>query len=1623
MLSRAKEEITSYDTSCHIVAATLILLASSLGSSIPLVSKYYPPLQVPYSFFVVAKSFGTGVILGVGLIHLLGPAQQQLSVTGISLLSSSASGSTAFWICLISVLLMHTIEAVVSRLYTTSVGDESMMSPLIPTTPVHHHGHHHASTVVGTEDSLRARISAVMMGFGTSFHSLFIGFSLGTCEDAQLVVLTIALCLHQFFEGLALGTKLVESPITFTYECLMAASFVVSAPLTAYFSVWAMHFIPNHESVTAFALTQGITDACCAGILLYLGFGLLHNDFFADMHLIVDETGNSRYDVHWGIHLARLYTASKTKDKNIYIKSSMIFSDFFLTECSSRLAMGLTRSKITNLERIISTYDNSLLFCLFVCVPQHCMLVRAHVEKYFCSGSDTVREVPLGLAITELRCVGSHNSGTYGIEESASIAPDAPSIFSGVCSCFTRRLLRKLTVSWATCQRKTILEQLENGIRYLDLRVIPNNENQKLVTTHGVYAAPLDDIIQDILRFFTNPVSRNEFIILDFQHVFCTPEYMEEQFFPQLEALLPLCVLRSTGLTRSLQELIEADPKRRLFIFLGCSFNEKCYTEIFPRSAFLESSWKDATTVQSLLGSFNDDISKVFHNPRTDPDSELANGPPPTINVTQAIITADAGVLFRDCLSECCSPFDLPLERIARRVNHKALQWFCYWNSHQMLEGRDIPRAFGVHRNVLLLDFPEVGHLCSQADREEIVMNAVGWCIVLNLYSVVKGVISVFASFFCYYLYFAAVSKLPSIPINRAGTGTFGCCFTCLFVLPCVWRLARIYASLFLLYFISFFYLFLLNASPDSFSPAMMMDKALSVPSAKLSSDKVKMVDIHPDEPIFITACYSGIVNLWNYETQKLIKTFDTGRGTPTRCARFIPRLQSFVCGSDDNHLRVFNYHTMERTHIFRAHDDFVRTIAVHDQLPIVITGSDNGAIHQWDWSENWALKCAYDGHTEHCMDISFNPTNSSSFATASLDCSICVWTINDPVANYELLGHEEGVTCLQYYPRGDKPYLLSGSDDLTARLWDYQSKACLHVFSLGSSCITAVVFSPDRPVFFVLSQCGYLHKLLLDTFALDMMVGGWAQSWTLAARSNILIVGHDTGVIIYKLGDKPVFSMDNNGKVVVAENNELKRFNISNIPPDLPDGETVPVTIRDMGTVETAPERLSYNPNGQFIVSTTRLDYTIISSLSCRQKSYGNCTSFAWGPDNNYATINGGSEVTVYQGFKQRGTIELPEVAKELFPGDLLVVIGSSATYFYDWNSFALIRQIDEKATQVQWCPSGELVALATATSIYILKYDVESVHEFIENNKENPDAIPSNGLEFAFNVADEVEDVAEQLLWVGDCLVFQNNNRRLNYFIGGEVNCLAILRPNEYILGYLSKANRIFCIDKDKNITSYQLQHDAVAYMAAIVREDFEEAEELLKNVPTQSKYKLAQFLQSRGLIEQALQLTTEEEHRFALAIELKRLDLAKELVAAKPSVQKWKQLGDLALQDGDIAMALEGYRLSGDINGALLIMSSTRDMEGISALGDEALQSGKANVAFTCFHLTQRYKDCVQLLRQAGKNAEAAFYARTYCPNFIEEVVQEWKENPAITARIREAIANPEAYPNLFPMLGEN
>jgi coatomer subunit beta' len=60
--------------------------------------------------------------------------------------------------------------------------------------------------------------------------------------------------------------------------------------------------------------------------------------------------------------------------------------------------------------------------------------------------------------------------------------------------------------------------------------------------------------------------------------------------------------------------------------------------------------------------------------------------------------------------------------------------------------------------------------------------------------------------------------------------------------------------------------------------------------------------------------------------------------------------------------------------------------------------------------------------------------------------------------------------------------------------------------------------------------------------------------------------------------------------------------------------------------------------------------------------------------------------------------------------------------------------------------------------------------------------------------------------------------------------------------------------------------------------MRGDLEQANEVLPSIPKEHHNSVAHFLESRGMTEDALEVATDPDYRFELAIQLGRLAVAK-------------------------------------------------------------------------------------------------------------------------------------------------
>jgi coatomer subunit beta' len=94
-----------------------------------------------------------------------------------------------------------------------------------------------------------------------------------------------------------------------------------------------------------------------------------------------------------------------------------------------------------------------------------------------------------------------------------------------------------------------------------------------------------------------------------------------------------------------------------------------------------------------------------------------------------------------------------------------------------------------------------------------------------------------------------------------------------------------------------------------------------------------------------------------------------------------------------------------------------------------------------------------------------------------------------------------------------------------------------------------------------------------------------------------------------------------------------------------------------------------------------------------------------------------------------------------------------------------------------------------------------------------------------------------------------------------------------------------------------------------------------------------------------ELALQVATDPDQKFDLAIQLDDLDMALELARSSSeggAEPKWRIVGDKALAAWRMDLAQECYEKAGDLSALLLIYSSLGDRDGMQKLANLARKS---------------------------------------------------------------------------------
>lgn len=184
---------------------------------------------------------------------------------------------------------------------------------------------------------------------------------------------------------------------------------------------------------------------------------------------------------------------------------------------------------------------------------------------------------------------------TYTIERRNDVGPDELPVvrFLGrYCSLIAKPII----FNWSINQYDNITEQLNGGIRYLDLR-LATKSNDEIHFLHGLYGAEITRPLQDVADWLSS--HPNEVVILDFQHFYAFTERHHRSLIDKIRHIFrdKMCPIYGKFDHLTLEWL--SFRKYQVFVVYR-NIVIRNYTDLWP-SGLWPTPWPNTVSTSKLL--------------------------------------------------------------------------------------------------------------------------------------------------------------------------------------------------------------------------------------------------------------------------------------------------------------------------------------------------------------------------------------------------------------------------------------------------------------------------------------------------------------------------------------------------------------------------------------------------------------------------------------------------------------------------------------------------------------------------------------------------------------------------------------------------------------------------------------------------------------------------------------------------------------------------------------------------------------------------------------------------------------------------------------------------------------
>jgi F-box and WD-40 domain protein MET30 len=160
---------------------------------------------------------------------------------------------------------------------------------------------------------------------------------------------------------------------------------------------------------------------------------------------------------------------------------------------------------------------------------------------------------------------------------------------------------------------------------------------------------------------------------------------------------------------------------------------------------------------------------------------------------------------------------------------------------------------------------------------------------------------------------------------------------------------------------------------------------------------------------ILATGSYDATIKIWDLDTGRELQTLK-GHTMGIRCLQFDDN--KLISGSLDKTLKIWNWRSGECISTYSGHSEGV--IALHFDSNILVSGSIDNTARVWNFQDRSVVPLR--GHTDWVNSVKID-TSSRTIFTASDDCTVKLWDLDTKKCIHTFEGHVGQVQQVQPLP------------------------------------------------------------------------------------------------------------------------------------------------------------------------------------------------------------------------------------------------------------------------------------------------------------------------------------------------------------------------------------------------------------------------------------------------------------------------------------------------------------------------------------------------------------------------------------------------------------------------------